>query len=86
MEEMLLIKVSKSLAASILLKSLADLKAALIDQRHGEQKEDYNLKELQEFFNSDWFEELCEMVRLKPNDLREKINKIRRNFARIKKV
>lgn len=72
----------KSLAAAIILKAYADYRWAWIYKLRGVEKEDFNLAELEEFFNSQWFEELCEIVKMPPQAIREKVEKVRRHYEK----
>lgn len=72
----------KSLTAAIILKAYQDYRWAWIYKLKGEEKEDFNVAELEEFFNSQWFEELCEIVQMPPQSIREKVAKIRSKYEK----
>ena len=74
MDEISILRACRSFASAIILKAFEDYKLAL----KGIEHDDYNLEELEEFFNSEWFEELCEIVQINPNAMREKLNKIKK--------
>ena len=76
----------RSLAASIILRAVADYPKALEDERNPEYDKDGNIKvnkwlnkkELDKFFKSAWFEELCDCVNIDKAHILAKIEEMRK--------
>lgn len=79
-------KIVKSLAASILLQAVKDYPEAIENEQNPKFDKEgkiivdkyINLKKLDKFFGSKWFEDLCHIVEIAPDKFLEKLEEIKK--------